>query len=149
VHGSALQQSAPDPPAGVIRVYRHLLDVKAAVHRVRDEIAGWLVVWANCYPGKPGSPAAVEDADRERCVRGDLRHPDICEAQTRGALDLPQRQQLLLPNRPDARGREQGLRLVHTWHLAARRRRDMPLSTQGPARTGRITGTGRNVRNCR
>jgi len=51
-------------------MYRHLLDVKAAVHRVRDEIARWLVVWANCYPGKPGSPAAVEDADRQRCVRG-------------------------------------------------------------------------------
>jgi len=44
VHGSVLQKSAPDPPAGLIRVYRHLLDVKAAVHRVRDEIAGWLVV---------------------------------------------------------------------------------------------------------
>jgi len=79
VHGSVLQESAPDPPAGVIRVYRHLLDVKAAVHRVRDEIARWLVVWANCYPGKPGSPATVEDADRKRCVRSDLRHPDICE----------------------------------------------------------------------
>jgi len=58
VHGSVLQESAPDAPAGVIRVYRQLLDVKAAVHRVRDEIARWLVVWVS-YPGQPGSPAAV------------------------------------------------------------------------------------------
>jgi hypothetical protein len=148
VHGSVPQESAPDPTAGVIRVYRHLLDVKAAVHGVRDEIAHWLVVWANCYPGKPGSPAAVEDADRERCVRGDLRHPDICEAQTRGALDLPQHQQQLLPNRPDARGREQGLRLVHTGILQHGDAVTCPSLRKGRLARGGSPGTGRNVRNC-
>jgi hypothetical protein len=71
-------------------VHRHLLDVEVAVDDVGEEVADGHVGGVGGDPGATRPVVAGEYVEGEGLVVGYLRHADIAEALTGGALDVPQ-----------------------------------------------------------
>ena len=74
-----------------------LLDVRAAVDDVADQVRDRAVVLVDRHPG------AGHVLDRPGVVGGDLRHPDVGERPARLALDLQQELELVVAGRADPR----------------------------------------------
>ncbi len=96
-------------------MHGNLLDMEVAVDAFGDQVGDRAVGVVGHDPGEPGVVVAGELIERQRLVLGDLRHPDVPEAESGSPLDVLEEGQFVQAHGSDVHGR-----ILHGTPVAAR-----------------------------